>query len=267
MSNLSKTKITIIAIGVLSILGAIAVSAIGLVPQQELSSEQATDAVKSFAEVNGVKSVVKDELAGKRSVYEVQTLDNRIFWVDAKSGKVTGAMGKLGEQPVNSNELPLTKETALRRAETFIKSKYDRFSELTLVDQYVGPGDSITFGWVKIDENGARLPRWASISVDLKTGRLGSYSSRDDETVISTKPQITKDQALSTAQSKLSDSGDIKKSELTVMKDHSGQQRLVWVVSYSLHVKDPGDSGLVAIGEDQMCIDANTGEDVTSSFR
>ncbi|MBE0448042.1 MAG: PepSY domain-containing protein [Actinobacteria bacterium] len=203
MLKLSKIRVIILVMVTLVVLAALSLGAVALISGKDISPSKAITAVRNFAKVNTIKSIVKDEFKGKRSVYEIVSDDNRVFWVDAKTGKVTGVVGKLDEEPVGGQDLPLTKEAARERAENYIKNKFERFEELELINTTAGPGNIYTFTWQKVDDNGARYPRWATITVDTETGKLGSYASRDEEIHISTKPQVSKDEAIQAARAKL----------------------------------------------------------------
>jgi len=263
MKNLSRTKALVVVILSIGIIGAITVAARGLSVQPNISPNQAAVVVKDFAKTANVKAIALDDLPMKRSVYNVTAEDGRTFWVDAKTGQVAGVVGYVDADPVDLAKLPLTKDTALNRAEAFVKGKYARFDELTLTDMTDMVDGSYLITWTKIAPNGAKLLRSVTIGVNPKTGKLGLYSAMDEDEFISTTPKISKDEALKIIKSKLTNQATIHKYELAVLKDKYGQQRLVWYAMYD-DVKASEVIELKSSGT--IFIDANNGDDITRDF-
>ena len=218
--------------------------------------------IKRFVTAKSIKLARTSEFPGKRKTYEFEYDcggdDPGVVWFDVKAGIVTGVVGPLKEDPVDQKDLPLTKQAAVQRAEAFVKDKYPWFDELTLDKVESLPNSTYSIFWQAIDENGARLPMWVTISIETKTGMLGSYGAGAMDTTISTKPKITKAQAIK--QVKLSKEDTLESCRLGIAIDKNGTQHLVWSIDFIDRVK--GTEGYV-MGGQTITIDAKTGKDIT----
>lgn len=264
-----KIVFLVIAIGILAGLGTVARA---LYQQSEepasqpklISPEQAAETVKKFSNVTDIKKVSidpNDPFYKENPTYEITNKDDdRIFWVNGKTGELDGIIGKVDATSVDKSKLPLTKEAAIRRASDYVSTLYDNFDELKLTQVILNDNKkSYELMWQKIDENGAELPNQAWINIDFTTGEMGGYVAKNDETTISTKPQISKEEAIENAKLGLRSTTEIIGTDLKVLKKRQGEQRLAWLVEYY-----DDSTGLIAT--DYIAIDAITGENITKQL-
>lgn len=268
--DIKKYKFAILMIFIVGILAGLGTMASALYQINEpaalpkiISPNQAAEAVKKFAKVTDIKKVQIDSSDPYYKVnptYMVTSGDGKEYWVNAKSGKVKAILGKMDAKPLDKSELPLTKEAAIMRAEDHVRTLYEGFDELKLADAFLdSDANSYEFVWRQLDDNGAVLRRWVSVNINLDTGDMDGYSAKDEETTISTKPRVTKEDAIRNAKLGLKSTTKIIGTILVVAKDREGVERLVWGVKHR-------DDSTGEIELSNAYIDAITGENITDKL-
>lgn len=262
-----KNKVTVIVIAAIGILMGLVTMAFALyqdsIMPKLISPDQAAEVVKKGANVAKINKVYidqNDRFYRKNPTYIIDASDGREYWVNAINGKITSISGKMDAKPLDKSELPLTKEAAIKRAEDYVRTLYDGFEKLKLVEVMLnGNKKSYQLAWKQFDENNAELQKRVFINIDFTTGELGGYVAKNEEATISTKPRITKEEAVKTAILELQSTAEVKGTVLKVTKDLEGNERLIWGVEYR-----DDSSGEIETG--YISIDAITGENITDKL-
>jgi hypothetical protein len=243
---------------------------------KELTADEAIKAVKNISKAKGVSKIIKAAapISGKNkkrtTVYKVLTKESKLFQVDAKTGKVTQIDDPvelkdfMEERKEAADNATSTEEgdAVLKKAEDYMRTKYDKFDELKLVQTFYKHNVYVFF-WQKVDTNGARLPVRASIAVNPATGKYSGFDLTENKTTISTKPKTSKSTAENYVKSIGSKEIKINECILYALDDFDAKQRLVWIVNYG-EIGKSADSK--ANTYKTLAIDANTGKDVTRDF-